>query len=419
MNTQPLRGFRDYYPADQANINYLRATVSKTCRLYGYEEFEGPALESFNLYAAKSSDEIVAEQAFVFDDRGGEQITLRPELTPTLARMIANRQGELVLPIRWWSFGRFWRYERPQKGRLREFYQWNCDTIGDDTTSSEIGSLEVVIATLQTLGLTPADVVIDISDRALINQTLADNNITGDKLTAAFKLLDRLDKLSPDARDTYGRELGLSTKEIETILHLADPEADAWRQSSRLTEIFDVMAAKGLSDWVRPNLGLVRGFTYYTGFVFEVWDRDRQYRALMGGGRYANLVAAVGGQSLSAVGFAMGITPMLLFLESKGLLPAYESPTRACVICLDASALDYTRQIVRDLRTNDIGTIFYGVTTSPGNGIKFASRKTIPYAIVIGSNELREQQVTVKKLTTGEQLTIDKSDIIRTITSNK
>lgn len=412
MEIQPLRGFRDFYPQDQFRINYLKSKITQTCRLYGFEEYEGPVLESFELYAAKSSDEIVSEQAFVFEDRGGERITVRPELTPTLARMVAAKQNELTLPLRWWSFGRFWRYERPQKGRLREFYQWNCDWLGDDSINAEIGIIELAINSLVSLGITSADVVVELSDRALINAILTENNITGDKTRAAFRLLDKADKLSAEEQLKFGSELGLSTEDANTILSLISADEKTWQRSNKLKQVVEILTAKGYGDWLKVNLGLVRGFSYYTGLVFEATDRTGEFRALLGGGRFANLVSAVGGKPMSGIGFGMGCTVVLTYLEAKGLLPEYGSPTQACVICLDERAVSYAEEIVNNLRENNISAIDFRLASSPSDGLKFANRKNIKYAIIIGENELNSQTVTLKNMVTGDQEVVGRADVV-------
>lgn len=399
MAIQPLRGFRDFYPEDQARINYLRSKIAAVCDLFGYEEFEGPAIESFDLYAAKSSDEIVNEQAFTFEDRGGEKIALRPELTPTLARMVANKQQELVFPLRWWSFGRFWRYERPQKGRGREFYQWNCDLLGDDSINAEIEILSITVAFLQSLGLTKDDVVIEVSDRAFISEQLALVGIPGAQWGNVFKYLDRMAKLNSEEQAAFANELGIDREKVSDLFS----SADLWQQSPRLSEIVN---APQLTGWVEPNLSIVRGFNYYTGVVFEVSDRAKQYRAMIGGGRYDNLVATVGGQPVSGIGFGMGDMVLALFLKENGKLPGYAPVARACVIPIDSSVSAYAQEVAATLRENGINTVTAPDSLGFSKGMKLATRKQIPYALLIGNDEATNQTVTVKNLTTGDQQTV-------------
>lgn len=405
MKVQSLRGFRDFYPEDQARINYLRDKIKAASEVFGYEEFEGPVLESIDLYAAKSSEEIVSEQAFTLEDRGGDKITLRPELTPTLARMVAAKQNELVFPLRWWSFGRFWRYERPQKGRGREFYQWNLDLLGLDSADADVEILEVLIRFLSSLGLTDNDVVFEISDRAFMTDLLAKNSISAELIPVVFKLLDKLPKLNPDEQKQYATTLGLSESQTETILRLVQ-DTETWQQSDRLVEVMNQLRAKGLEAWIEPNLSIVRGFMYYTGIVFEVSDRERNYRALLGGGRYSNLVENVGGQPVEGIGMGMGDMSISLYLEEKGLLPAYEPSAFICVVGLGTETRAYCDEIMNTLRDNGVRSIFYGTTDNLGKGIKFADRKRIPHAIIIGPDELRDRTITIKDMRgSGSQFT--------------
>lgn len=405
MTTQPLRGFRDFYPQDQFTITYLRDKIAETCRLYGYEEFEGPAVESFELYAAKSSDEIVNEQAFVFEDRGESRITLRPELTPTLARMVAAQQNTLTFPVRWWSFGRFWRYERPQKGRAREFYQWNLDLLGENSPAYDVEILEIIISFLRNLGLTEQDVVCEINDRSFVNDQLAKLGVDEKLWPNVFKYLDRAPKLTDDEKQAFAIKLNLDLSLISSLVS----NENAWEQSERLTEIMARLTKKGLDGWIKPNISIVRGFTYYTGLVFEVSDRAKEYRALLGGGRYSNLVAAVGGKPIDGIGMGMGDMVIASFLEAKGLLPSYTSPTDVCIVSL-LDDTTYTEQVADQLRKENLSTVIF-TTDNIGKGLKFANSKGIRSAVIIGPNEAETQTVTIKDLQTTEQqnLTIEEA----------
>ncbi len=404
MAIQPLRGFRDFYPEDQANITYLRNKIAAVCALFGYEEFEGPALEAFDLYAAKSSDEIVNEQAFLIKSRGDDdnQMVLRPELTPTLARMVAAKQQQLIFPLRWWSFGRFWRYERPQKGRGREFYQWNLDLLGDNSAASDGEILEVLIRFFQSLGLTAEDVVFNLSDRAFINELLTQNELQT-KSAQVFKYLDKRDKLDAREQQSFAQELGFTPEEVAKLTELFSLQADTWQQSERLQQVMKLLQAKGLESWLQPNLGVVRGFNYYTGLVFEANDRSGQYRALVGGGRYGNLVQEVGGSPLEGIGMGMGEMVLLEFLRGKELTIPYKSPTQACIVSIDSG--EWSQKIIQTARQAKINTINYP-TDAIGKGLKFANQKQIPWAFIVGPDEAQNQTVTVKNLVSGEQETL-------------
>ncbi|HEY1074552.1 MAG TPA: histidine--tRNA ligase [Patescibacteria group bacterium] len=416
MPIQALRGFRDFYPEDQATITYLREKIAASCAKFGYEEFEGPMLESIDLYAAKSSEEIVNEQAFTLEDRGGDRITLRPELTPTLARMVAAKQQQLTFPLRWWCFGRFWRYERPQKGRGREFYQWNLDLLGQNTADADAEIIEISIDFLQSVGVTSDDVVFEINDRSFAEQLLRENNIDTEKTSAVFQLVDRLAKLNSEEKLAFGLARGLSESDVTKITELFSAESTAWEQSERIQALLTLFENKGLSSWVRPNLSIVRGFTYYTGLVFEVTVKTGQSRALLGGGRYSNLVSDMGGQPVEGVGMGMGDMSIAIFLEEKGLLPEYTTSTKACVIGLGPDTAAFCQEVATTLRNATIPTILYGTPENFGKGLKFAGNKKIPYALLIGPDELLNKTVTLKNLETGEQETSSLETILEKLT---
>jgi histidyl-tRNA synthetase len=397
MQIQPLRGFHDFYPQDQSKINFLRQTIAETCSLFGYEEFEGPALEAYELYAAKSSDEIVSEQAFSFADRGGERVVLRPELTPTLARMVAVKQNQLIFPLRWWSFGRFWRYERPQKGRGREFHQWNCDLIGDESINAEGEVIEIIINFLSRLGLKPDEVMIEINDRDFIGNYL--NEFDSEDRKKLFKVLDKSDSLSEEELTKYIAEQEFKNPfVIEEIKKISKENLN---ESPKIKELLFTLKEKGLDQWVETNPRIARGFEYYTGIVFEVRDRNKQFRSILGGGRYNNLVADVGGQSVSGIGFGMGDMVLLELLEEKGLIKPYKHPAKAVTLDLDNSpqALAFTTE----LRQENIPTVLFSGSNALTQGLRFANRHSIPYALLIGVDEIKSARVTFKTLATGDQ----------------
>ncbi len=311
---QPVKGTRDYYPEEMAVRNFLYQTARKVSESFGYQEWDAPFLETIDLYAAKSGEELVKKQSFVFPDRGGDMITLRPELTPSLARLVAQRQKQLVYPLRWWTWGPCWRYERPQKGRTREFFQWNIDLIGVDTPEADAEMVAIAASFLREAGLAPEQVNILVNNRKLVSAELAALDIPVDLREEVFRLIDRRDKLSANEWEAYATELGLSVGQIEGLKTiLADNEL--WRKSPELTACFTLIEALGLKPYVRFAPYIIRGLDYYTGTVLEAWDKDGEFRAILGGGRYDNLVSDVGGEPLPAVGFAMGDLVISLVLK--------------------------------------------------------------------------------------------------------
>ena len=261
------------------------------------------------------------EQAFAFTDRGGSEITLRPELTLSLARMVAQKQKELTFPMRWWSFGPFWRYERPQKGRTREFFQWNVDMLGVATPEADAENAAVLATFFQRVGLSPQQVMILVNNRRLIDDRFDAYDISPEKRPAVSSWIDRREKMTPEAWMAYGQEIGLSSEQIERLKEML-ADRDLWKQSVELTRFFAVIDALGLSEYVKFDASIMRGLLYYTGTVFEAWEVGGDIkRSILGGGRYDNLTRDVGGDPIPGVGFAMGDVVISLILEKYGLLP--------------------------------------------------------------------------------------------------
>ncbi|HLE23226.1 MAG TPA: ATP phosphoribosyltransferase regulatory subunit, partial [Anaerolineales bacterium] len=317
----PVKGTRDFYPEAMAFRTWLYDRVRQVSQSFGYREYEAPYLERLGLYAAKSGDELVKEQAYVFPDRGGDLIALRPELTPSLARMVAARSAELPRPIRWWSYGPIWRYERPQKGRSREFFQWNIDLMGVETAEADAEIAAVAVELFRTVGLGPDRIRLLVNNRALAEAKYAALGIPPERLAAAFRLVDRRDKMSASAWTSFGLELGLSQASLDGLVRLLADE-QGWRDSPALTAFFEAAEALGAAEYMQFDATVVRGLDYYTGTVFEARDRDGRFRAILGGGRYDNLVADVGGDRIPAVGFAMGDVTIGLMIQEFGAAPS-------------------------------------------------------------------------------------------------
>ena len=326
-----VKGTRDFYPDEMAVRRWLITRIQEVSTAFGYQEYEGPCLETIDLYAAKSGEELVKDQAFVFPDRSGENIALRPELTPTLARMIASKQNELIFPCRWWSFGPFWRYERPQKGRTREFYQWNIDLIGSDEVAADAELIAVAAEFFRSVGVRPDQVKILINDRRLMDAQLSRIGIPADLKPAVLRMIDRIDKQPPDVWDANTRALGVNPQQLVALRSLLD-DCELWQQSDDLKALFAGLDALGVREYTAYEPKIIRGLDYYTGTVFEARDTAGNFRAILGGGHYANLVAEVGGSPLPGVGFAMGDVVVLLLLESLGLIPEMRAASETVFI---------------------------------------------------------------------------------------
>lgn len=414
---KPVKGTRDFYPEDMAVRSWLYATVAKVSRSFGYEEYEGPLLEPLELYAAKSGDELVKEQSFVFEDRGGNLVTLRPELTPSLARMIAQRQRQLVFPLRWWSFGPFWRYERPQKGRTREFFQWNIDLIGSASIAADVELISVIIAFFKNVGLQPEEVRVFVNNRQLIESELRSIDIGQEKLNVVFKLIDKRDKLNPTDWEAYALELGLTPPQIDGLIKILQ-DKNLWMKSKTLSDLFTLLDSLQLASFVEFAPHIIRGLDYYTGTVFEAQSiAGRVRRSILGGGRYDNLLADVGGQSLPAVGFAMGDLVITLLLQEMGKIPdkLKTSPASILVTIFDKDYLVQSMTLAQELRESCLDVCLYPEAEKLDKQIKYADRRGIPIAIIVGPDEVNNNQVTVKNLITRGQRTIPRDQISTTI----
>ena len=418
---QPLKGTRDFYPELMAVRNWLYSTIRQVSESFGYQEYEAPFLETIDLYAAKSGEELVNKQSYVFPDRGGDMITLRPELTPSLARMIAQRQRELTFPLRWWSFGPFWRYERPQKGRTREFFQWNIDMIGVDAPEADAELITILATFFKTLGLKPSDINIQINDRHLLETELVKVGFPTDSVREISRWIDRRDKLSPSDWEEYGRELGVTPDQLTAVKGLLKND-NLWKKSPELVQAFKALEAMGMMEYIKYNPAVIRGLDYYTGIVFEAFDLSGDVpRAIMGGGRYDNLLAAVGGEPVPATGFAMGDVVITLILEGKGLIPEDlgGSPAEVLVTVFDKDRLLTAFEFAAELRNAGIKVACYPEAAKLPKQFKYADRMKISIVVVIGPDEAAKDQVTIKKLATGEQQTISRREAIKFLKNGK
>jgi len=407
----PVKGTRDFYPKEMAVRTWLYRTLAQVSEVFGYQEYEGPILETLELYASKSGEELVKKQAFVFNDRGGDEITLRPELTPTLARMVAQKQGELVMPLRWWSYGPFWRYEQPQKGRTREFFQWNVDLIGVDTPEADAELLAVIATFFQNVGLSPQEVVIKVNNRQLVDAVLTGLGIPAEKKVDVSNLIDRRDKMQPLEWQSYALEQGISESQFAGLVAMLE-DGDLWRKSDELVRLFQACQALGISEYVRFDPNVVRGLLYYTGTVFEAYAlKGNIRRAVLGGGRYNNLLAAVGGEPLPATGFAMGDVIITLVLQELGKVPAQlgSSPAQVLVTVFDASSLPASLVLSAELRQAGLKVASYPEAAKLGKQFKYADRCGIRLAVVVGPDELASNLVTVKNLADGTQQSVARS----------
>jgi histidyl-tRNA synthetase len=410
-----VKGARDFYPEEMATRNWLYQAIRQVSEQFGYQEYDGPFLEKIELYAAKSGDELVKEQAFVFQDRGGELITLRTELTPSLTRMVAQRQNELVLPLRWWSFGPFWRYEKPQKGRSREFFQWNIDLIGATSPEADAELISIIAYFFKSVGLTPEEVVIRVNNRRLMNQEMAGLGIPEELRKKVLQLIDRRDKMRLEEWEANALEIGLKPVQIEGLLNLLE-DSSLWEKSDELQRLFIALDALGCRDYVHYDPQIIRGLDYYTGTVFEAWDFKKEFRAILGGGRYDNLVADVGGDPLPGIGFAMGDMVVSLVLKKYDRIPKFQySPAPVLVTVFNDEYQPFSLEFAAHLRQAGIKVACYPDAVKLPKQLKFADRIGVPIVVIIGPDEQANQNVTIKNLVTRTQQTVARAQAIEVI----
>ncbi len=409
-----VKGTRDFYPEQMAVRAWLYETAREVAESFGYQEWEAPLLETLDLYAAKSGEELVKEQSYVFKDRGGDEITLRPELTPSLARLIAQKQQQLTFPLRWWSWGPFWRYERPQKGRSREFFQWNVDMLGPDTPEADAENVAVLATFFQRVGLTPNEVMILVNDRRLMDAQFDKYDVKREMRPAVSSWIDRREKMQPDEWKAFGSEIGLSTSQYENLKAILS-DKELWKQSPQQVRFFKAVEALGISPFVQFEPSVVRGLLYYTGTVFEAWEVGGEIkRSILGGGRYDNLLSDVGGESLPAVGFAMGDVVITLLLEKYGLLPDNLNVNPAPVLM---TVFDEERQLASlglatRLRKAGLNVVLYPEAAKLGKQFKYADRIGAKVSLVLGPDEAEKGQVTVKNLMSGEQVIVAQEAVV-------
>jgi histidyl-tRNA synthetase len=404
---QSIKGTREFYPEDMAIHQWLYQNIRQVSESFGYQEYDGPFLEPLSLYAAKSGDELVKEQSYVFPDRGGDPITLRPELTPSLARMVAQRQKQLTFPLRWWSFGPFWRYEKPQKGRSREFFQWNIDLIGVDSLAADAEIIAIGSLFLKALGFSPDQVQIKINNRNLMNIELDRLLIPQNTRPDVLRFIDRRDKLTFDSWKAYAFELGLSEHQFEGIQELLNNK-DLWKQSEDMKLFFEMIDAFGVTEWVSYSPEIIRGLDYYTGIVFEAWDNDGEFRAILGGGRYDNLVREIGGEPLTGTGFAMGDVVMTLVLKKFSKIPEELGTTPAKILFTVFNEDFQTRSIslAHEIRQAGIFISCYPEPVKLSKQLKYADRMGYSFVIIYGPDEYEKGSVIIKKLKTGEHIIV-------------
>lgn len=403
LSTEPYKGVRDFYPEDMSSQNYIFSVWKKVAESYGYNEYNASILEPAELYKAKSGEEIINEQTYTFTDRGDREVTLRPEMTPTIARMIAGKRRELGFPARWYSIPNVFRYERPQRGRLREHWQLNADIFGIASTEADIEIISMASSIMKEFGAKDTDFTIKVSSRKLMNSIFSNwYELDDNKSKALQKLIDKKSKISEDAfrieaEKIVGKPfefLNLSEKSAEYQSAMAFPEIREAKEE--LDKVISTLQNKGISN-VSYDETLIRGFDYYTGTVFEVFDNNPENnRSLFGGGRYDDLLSLFSNESVPAFGFGMGDVTIRDFLESRNLLPKYSSSTNIMICPMTEDDTLYAEEVADSLRKDGKNIAVNYTYKSIGDQIKNASKQSISQYIVIGENERNSKKYEIK-----------------------
>lgn len=416
--TQPYKGSRDFYPEDMKIRNFIFNTWKKVCKSYGYEEYDGPFLESFDLYTAKSGEELVNEQLYSFEDRGKRKVAIRPEMTPTLARMVAQKINELPRPIRWFSIPNLWRYEKPQRGRSREFYQLNVDIFGIEGIEADLEVISTSINIFKSFGAKEGMFEIRINNRRLADDVYKKIGIDQDQKKIVNKALDKKLKISKEEFNKWLQEdAKLSDSQLKDLNNYLDNPVplvtEMSKNSQGAKEIIDLMELvnkSNLNKFVKFDPTIIRGLDYYTGIVFEIFDLNpKNTRAMAGGGRYDDLVSLFGKEKLTGTGYAMGDITLLDFLTIWNLLPKIESECNYFVTVWPSEGskfLEKALEISNKLRSKGLNVqTWLDKNTKLNKQLKYADKKECKYVIIMGESEIKDNTITIKDLKESTQET--------------
>lgn len=418
-----LPGFRDFVPADLAVRNHIFEAWRRVCRRYGFTEYDGPPLEPLGLYVEKSGPEIV-EQLYNFADKGGREVALRPEMTPTLARILAERSRGMAKPIRWFSVPQLFRYERSQRGRLREHFQLNADIVGEAGVAADAEITAVAIDAVRELGLGEDDFVARVNDRRLVTAVLDEIGVQQRRRAACLAVIDKAGRAGPvkTRAGLEALEIGGAAADALTEL-VADGSwqhlRDRFRSSGAvlaamqpLEEHREILEAMGLGGYQRFDFTVVRGLAYYTGIVFELFDRAGRMRAICGGGRYDRLLELVGGEPLPAVGFGMGDVVLGELLRDRGAAPAAAPACEDYVIWMGPAQRPLGMRVARALRREGRAVLYGLRAQGMGKQLRSAARLGAGRALIIGPDEATSGTVTVRDLVSGRQETTPLESIL-------
>jgi histidyl-tRNA synthetase len=429
MQTQALPGFRDFYPDDLALRDHIFQTWRTVATRYGFEEYDGPPLEPLELYTKKSGDEIVG-QLYNFVDKGDRNVALRPEMTPTLARMVAARAKGLRKPIRWFSIPQLFRYERQQRGRLREHFQLNCDLIGEPGPLADAEIIALAIDVMRAFGLGPNDVRVRLSDRRVLTAILQQRGVPERAMGKAFDFIDKMERLRTEQINEFSsRAEAFAPATVADLQEVAQIRGwdrlnaelarsrDAEKAGEPLRQTCAALDAMGLGSFVEVDLTIVRGLAYYTGIVFELFDAGKTLRAICGGGRYDSLLQELGGVELPALGFGMGDVVLSELLKEKATLPALGMSVDVFLAFITQDDIPHLLALAHQLRDAGLRVEYPLGPQSVGKQMKLADARGARLAVVLGPDERARGELVLRDLRSGTQETTKESTVIDTIKS--
>ncbi len=425
LSTQSYKGSRDFYPEDMKIRNFIFDNWKKVCKSYGYDEYDGPFLESFEIYAAKSGEELVNDQLYSFTDRGDRKIAIRPEMTPTLARMIAQKVNELPRPIRWFSIANFWRYEKPQKGRGREFFQLNTDIFGFESIEADFEIISVMAKLMKSFGAKEGMFEIRINSRKLMDDFYKKNELKDEQIKTVNKAIDKSSKILPEEFVKWLKDdAKMDSKQIESLTDFIKNPYPVIEELSRvgseganeIKNLMEIIEKSDINNFVKIDISTIRGLDYYTGTVFEIFDLNPENsRAIAGGGRYDDLISLFGDEKLTGTGFAMGDITLVDFLKTWGLLPKFDENAGYFITLWpseDQKYFDKTLEVSNILRKKgfEVST-WLEKNTKIEKQLKYADKKGFEFVVIIGENEIEKGTVIVKNMKEKTQKEVKFSDL--------
>ncbi len=420
LSLEPYKGTRDFYPQDKFIQNHIFAIWKKVVESYGYLQYDASILEETDLYRAKSGEEIVGEQTYSFTDRGGRDVTIRPEMTPTVARMVAQKRKELTFPLRWYSIPNLFRYERPQRGRLREHWQLNVDMFGVESLDADLEMVNIAADIMKGFKAKDDQYEIRVNSRKFLNFILNDFlHLTSDQSHRTSKLFDRMHKMSGEEFQVQAIQIMGDESKAQALITLSQTkslmelpeEVKAHESTIQLMSFINQLQGQGLKN-VRFEISVVRGFDYYTGMVFEIFDTNpANPRAIFGGGRYDDLVGIFGVEKVPGIGFGMGDVVIKDFLETYNLLPEYKPTVQLCIAPFDSSHIEPAAELAKYLREQGLNVSVDLTDRQVSKKVKAADKEQIPFVIVIGEEEVESGKYKLKNFKQSKEHEVSKDEI--------